>query len=52
MEHFDRPLARRALIKGAGVGLVAGAMADLVPAQATEAMPTEGGEIWSHEYWA
>ena len=42
------PLARRAVIKGAGLGLIAGALADQLPAKAA----MEGGEIWSREYWA
>jgi pimeloyl-ACP methyl ester carboxylesterase len=50
MSHFEHPLPRRALIKGAGLGLVAGALADTVPAQSAGAV--EGNEIWSGEYWA
>jgi len=42
------PLARRAIIKGAGLGLIAGALADRLPAKAA----MEGGDIWSREYWA
>ena len=52
MNQLDRPLARRSLLKTAGVGLAAGAMAGVAPAQAAEPAATEGGEIWSHEYWA
>jgi pimeloyl-ACP methyl ester carboxylesterase len=56
MNHLDRPLARRALIKGTGLGLVAAGMADVLPARsaegAHEAAQSEGGEIWSKEYWA
>ena len=51
MKHLDRPLARRSLIKGAGLGLVAGALAAGGPAQSADAV-SEGGEIWSSEYWA
>jgi pimeloyl-ACP methyl ester carboxylesterase len=47
MTHPGPSLARRALIKGAGLGLVAGALADAPPARSAEA-----GEIWSSEYWA
>jgi pimeloyl-ACP methyl ester carboxylesterase len=50
MTHLNRTLARRSLIKGAGLGLVAGALADTVPAQSAGAV--EGNEIWSGEYWA
>ena len=46
--QLDNP-ARRSLIKGAGIGLMAGAFADAMPAQAA---PVEGSEIWSSEYWA
>ena len=51
MEHLDRPLARRSLIKGAGLGLVAGTLADALPARGADAA-SGGGEIWSSEYWA
>jgi pimeloyl-ACP methyl ester carboxylesterase len=51
MTDFDRPLARRTLIKGAGLGLVAGTLADAIsPQNAQAAIP--GSEIWSSEYWA
>ena len=33
MKQLDRPLARRTLIKGTGLGLVAGGMADVLPAR-------------------
>ena len=46
--HLENPLARRAVIKGAGLGLMAGALADALPAKAA----ADGGEIWSNEYWA
>jgi pimeloyl-ACP methyl ester carboxylesterase len=56
MNHLDRPLARRALIKGTGLGLVAAGMADVPPAHsaegAHEAAQSEGSEIWSKAYWA
>ena len=48
MSPFENPLARRAVIKGAGLGLVAGTLGDMLPAQAA----AEDGEIWSSEYWA
>jgi len=50
MTNFDHPIARRAVITGAGAGLVAGALAEAMPAQAADA--AAGGEIWSSEYWA
>ena len=46
------PLARRAVIKGAGLGLVAGMLAGALPARSAGAANAEGGEIWSREYWA
>jgi len=48
MSNLENP-ARRDVIKGAGLGLIAGTFADAVPAQAA---PVEGSEIWSSEYWA
>jgi pimeloyl-ACP methyl ester carboxylesterase len=44
-------LGRRAVIKGAGMGLIAGGISTALPAQDATA-GTEGGEIWSSEYWA
>jgi pimeloyl-ACP methyl ester carboxylesterase len=44
-------LARRTLIKGAGLGLVAGALANATSTQGAQAAAPEG-EIWSGEYWA
>jgi acetyl esterase/lipase len=52
MKRLDHALARRAVIKGAGFGLVAGGLAGAVPAQSTNAATAEDGEIWSSEYWA
>src|ERR1700720_404032 len=52
MEKFDHPLARRTVIKGAGLGLVAGGFAGALPAPGASAAGSEGGEIWSSEYWA
>ena len=50
MTHLQNPLPRRAVIKGAGLGLVAGTLANAVPAQSAGA--AESNEIWSGEYWA
>ncbi len=47
MTHSEHSLPRRTLLKRAGLGLMAGAVAD--PARA-EPMP--GSRIWSGEYWA
>src|SRR6266436_9923636 len=52
MTNLDRPLARRAVIKGAGLGLVAGGLAAAPPTQSAVAATAEGDEIWSSEYWA
>jgi pimeloyl-ACP methyl ester carboxylesterase len=51
MTKLDHPLARRSVIKGAGLGLVAGGMASTMPSQGSAATGEEG-EIWSSEYWA
>jgi pimeloyl-ACP methyl ester carboxylesterase len=45
-------LPRRAVIKGAGLGLVAGGIAGALPAHDAAAETAPGGEIWSSEYWA
>ena len=49
MTHLENPLGRRAVIKGAGLALIAGPLVDTLPGQ--EARAAEG-EIWSSEYWA
>jgi alpha-beta hydrolase superfamily lysophospholipase len=51
MTHFDRPLPRRAVIQGAGLGLFAGTLAQATSAQNARA-EIPGSEIWSGEYWA
>jgi pimeloyl-ACP methyl ester carboxylesterase len=52
MTNLGQLLARRAVIKGAGLGLVAGGLAGAVPSQSASAQSSAGGEIWSSEYWA
>src|SRR6202165_5637175 len=52
MKRLDQLLARRTVLKGAGFGLVAGGLADALPAHSADAATVEGGEIWSSEYWA
>jgi pimeloyl-ACP methyl ester carboxylesterase len=47
---INQSLGRRSLMKGAGLGLVAGGLAATLPAQSASAAG-EGGEIWSSEYW-
>src|SRR5258708_18052643 len=51
MIHSEHPLARRAVIKGAGLCLVAGGLADVVPTQNAVAATAGGGEIWSGGDW-
>src|SRR5579872_1613141 len=48
---FNQSLGRRTVIKGAGLGLVAGGLSATLPTDKAEAA-AEGGEIWSSEYWA
>ncbi|MGB9114209.1 alpha/beta hydrolase [Bradyrhizobium sp.] len=50
MKELTQSLGRRAVIKGAGLGLVAGGISAALPAQNADAA-TEGGDIWSSEYW-
>src|SRR5438477_8958901 len=45
-------LARRAVLRGLGVGGLGLGVAAATPAQAATAVTSEGGEIWSGEYWA
>src|ERR1043166_3886381 len=51
MTRFDREVARRTLLKGAalGAGFVAAGSAGSAQAAGTDR--SEGGEIWSGEYW-
>ncbi|MGD0847602.1 alpha/beta hydrolase [Bradyrhizobium sp.] len=49
MKYLNQLLARRAVIKGSGLGLVAAGLAGTLPVQGAAA--AEGGEIWSSEYW-
>ena len=49
MTKPETPLPRRTVIKGVGLGLIAGAVAPVLPARADD---TDGSEIWHGEYWA
>ena len=49
MNYLNQLLARRAVIKGTGLGLMAGGLASTLPLQ--NAVAAEGGDIWSSEYW-
>jgi len=48
MTSSENLIARRTVLKGLGLGVAATAA---MPAQAATAVPSEGGEIWSSEYW-
>ena len=48
MNEIETALPRRSVIKGAGLGLVAGALSQALPQQSAAAE----SEIWSQEYWA
>jgi alpha-beta hydrolase superfamily lysophospholipase len=50
VKEFSQSLGRRAVIKGAGLGLVAGGISAALPSRNASAA-VEGGEIWSSEYW-
>src|SRR3989442_449663 len=49
MTKFENLVVRRTVLKGLGLGVAATAA---MPAQAATAVPSEGYEIWSSEYWA
>jgi pimeloyl-ACP methyl ester carboxylesterase len=46
----DQPVARRTVIKSAGLGIGAGLASGIAPAHAQPAAPAAAG-IWSSEYW-
>jgi pimeloyl-ACP methyl ester carboxylesterase len=48
VNYLNKLLVRRAVIKGAGLGVVAGGLASTLPVQTAAAAE---GEIWSSEYW-
>jgi pimeloyl-ACP methyl ester carboxylesterase len=49
----EHDVARRTVLMSAGVGISAGLVSGLGPAQAAEANAAPaGGDIWSQEYWA
>jgi len=50
MSDSDRGLARRTILKAAGIG--AGLLSGAIPAHAQGASAAAGEEIWSSEYWA
>jgi len=54
MTHIDRPLGRRAIIKGAGLGVGAGLVSGLATSVTTALAAEEPAkaDVWSSEYWA
>jgi alpha-beta hydrolase superfamily lysophospholipase len=48
----QHPVARRTLLKGAGLGLGAGLVSTLAQAAETTGQSSAAPEIWSGEYWA
>src|SRR6476646_6838059 len=48
MTNSENLIKRRTVLKGLGLGVAATAA---MPAQAATATASEGGEIWSNEYW-
>ena len=52
MKRLDHPLPRRAVIRSAGLGLVAAGLSNALPAHAAAAATVDGADIWSSEYWA
>jgi pimeloyl-ACP methyl ester carboxylesterase len=51
MIDSETSLARRTILTAIGLGGLGAAATAAMPAQAATAVPTEGGEIWSREYW-
>ena len=52
MSDTDRGMARRTILKTAGIGIGAGLLSGMVPAHAQDAKAAASGDIWSSEYWA
>jgi pimeloyl-ACP methyl ester carboxylesterase len=52
MSKPTQSMARRAVIKGAGVGLLAGGLAGALATQTADGATVDRSEIWSSEYWA
>jgi pimeloyl-ACP methyl ester carboxylesterase len=51
MARSEQTVQRRTVIKGIGAGLAAGAIG-ASPMRAETAVPSQGEQIWSSEYWA
>ena len=52
MIDIDRGMARRTILKTAGLGVGAGLLSGVMPAHAQDTNPAASGDIWSSEYWA
>ena len=52
MDGTDSGVARRTILKTAGIGLGAGLVSGIIPARAQDTASAATGEIWSSEYWA
>jgi alpha-beta hydrolase superfamily lysophospholipase len=48
----DHPVARRTIIKSAGLGIGAGLVSGLAQAQVPTSAAPAAADIWSNEYWA
>jgi pimeloyl-ACP methyl ester carboxylesterase len=50
----EHPVARRAVIKGASLGIGVGLASGITPVEAQNTAATQGApaNVWSHEYWA
>jgi pimeloyl-ACP methyl ester carboxylesterase len=51
MNESDEGVARRTVLRTASLGVGAGIVSGLTPAQAESVTPASGGDIWSSEYW-
>ena len=52
MSDTDRGMARRTILKTAGIGIGAGLLSGMLPARAQDAKAAASDDIWSSEYWA
>jgi alpha-beta hydrolase superfamily lysophospholipase len=52
MSDTNRGMARRTILKTAGIGIGAGLLSGIAPVRAQDAAAAATGEIWSSEYWA
>ena len=52
MTDLENSLPRRTVLKGAGLGLIAGSLDQALPAEAETPDMADNSSIWSAEYWA